>query len=238
MFHSILPDSIPYRRFDRQRLSHWLLAVALLVPTMASAQAPADSKTPTGHRQKPLAKTVQEERQAPPPPNWPINAQPKPATISWSRQELSIDASNSSLQQILADVASTTGASVDGLTKDERIFGTFGPAPARDVLVKLLQGSGYNVLMVGDQGEGLPRQIILSPRDAGKTTQTLARSTSEENDEDFAPPEVQYDAPPQPQQQPQLLPQQPLRPGFNPGMNPQQQPGQPQGQPPQQQNPQ
>ena len=47
---------------------------------------------------------------------------------------------------------------------DERIFGTYGPGPARDVLSQLLDGSGYNVLMVGDRGAGTPRRIVLTIR--------------------------------------------------------------------------
>ena len=39
-------------------------------------------------------------------------------------------------QQILTDVATATGSTVEGLTKDERIFGNFGPASARDVLAR------------------------------------------------------------------------------------------------------
>jgi len=245
MFHSISPDQIshkatPQRRFNlRLTIASrhvQLAAVAVLTPVLVGAQAAPHRKASKAHAEHPLTVAPQAERAAPPAPDWPINAQPKPASISWNRQELIIDASNSSLQQILTDIASATGASVDGLTKDERIFGTFGPAPARDVLVKLLQGSGYNVLMVGDQGPGLPRQVILTPRDTSNATKTIARSTTEENDEDFAPPEVQYDTPPQPQQQPQLLPQQPLRPGFNPGAIPQQ-PGQQPAQQPQGQQP-
>ncbi len=51
--------------------------------------------------------------------------------------------------------------------QDQRIFGAYGPGPARDVLSQLLDGSGYNVLMIGDQGQGTPRRIVLSARPAG-----------------------------------------------------------------------
>ena len=211
-----------------------LPSALLAAQTRPAAAAPQAQPAAAGqeHAQKP-APAQQAASTQPPAPDWPINAQPKPAAISWNKQELSIDAANSSLQQILTDVASATGASVDGITKDERIFGSFGPAPARDVLAQLLQGTGYNVMMVGDGGQGLPRQIILSTRNASKTPQGGARATSDEADDD-AVPEVQYDPPPQPQPPAQV--QQPMRPGFNPAMpgaagNPQQ-PGQPpQGQP-------
>lgn len=240
-------DSIRHRLCDlRLRLTRslrrvWILsAIATLAPVLSAQTQPAGAA-----QQAPPAATIQEHAQKPSPaqeaastkppaPDWPINAQPKPATISWKKHELSIDAANSSLEQILTDVASATGASVDGVTKDERVFGTFGPAPARDVLAQLLQGTGYNVMMIGDQGQGLPRQIILTARNTSKTPQGGGpRATSEENDDD-AIPEVQYDPPPQAQQPPQV--QQPMRPGFNPAVpgavgNPQQPGQQPQGQP-------
>ena len=58
----------------------------------------------------------------------------------WDSQGLKIDASNSSLAQILKDVATATGARWQGLEQDQRIFGSYGPGPARDVLTQLLDG--------------------------------------------------------------------------------------------------
>ena len=49
------------------------------------------------------------------------------------------------------------------MNSDERVFGAYGlRSQARDVLAQLLQGSGYNVIMIGDQGQGTPRQLLLS----------------------------------------------------------------------------
>jgi hypothetical protein len=101
---------------------------------------------------------------------------------------------------------------VEGDTSDERVFGKFGPAPARDVLAQLLQGSGYNVVMVGDQGQGVPRELILSARNSNKAPQgSTTRPSSEDNEDDTA------DYPqPEPQPQPIAQPPRPLRPGFPP----------------------
>jgi hypothetical protein len=100
-------------------------------------------------------------------PHWPANDRPVEASVVWDSQGLSIDAQNSSLEQILRDFSTATGAKVEGLASDERVFGFYGPGQARDVLSQLLQGSGYNVIMIGDQGQGAPRQIVLSVRQAG-----------------------------------------------------------------------
>lgn len=144
-------------------------------------------------------------------PNWPINGEPAAATIAWNRPELRIDATNSSLQQILTQVQAATGAEFQGLEKDERVFGAFGPGETRDILSQVLQGTGYNFVMVGDQGQGVPRQIILSPRGASKPQQPGARTTAPEPEDDVA----DYPQPdPQPQQPPATPP--PARTGFPP----------------------
>lgn len=149
---------------------------------------------------------------APPPPNWPANNQPNQATVLWNSQGLRIDASNSSLQQILQEVSTETGAKVQGMSADQRIFGTFGPGPARDVLSQLLDGTGYNVLMIGDQGQGTPREIVLSEPPKGPAPVVPPSQTQEEEND------IADQPPPQPPPQPQPMPN--IRNGFNPGGQP------------------
>jgi hypothetical protein len=82
-------------------------------------------------------------------PNLPSNHQPpNQARMTWDSSGLEIEASNSSLNQILHQVATVTGAKLEGLTQDQRVFGNYGPGQSSDVLLKLLDGSGYNVLMM------------------------------------------------------------------------------------------
>ncbi len=141
---------------------------------------------------------------APEMPLWPANEKATEATVRWDSQGLYITASNSSLHQILNDVAKATGATVEGLDTDRRIFGVYGPGKARDILSELLQGTNYNVLMVGDQGEGTPREIVLSSRNAAGATAVATKPAP--NDDDDADVEDQ----PQPQVPP------PFSPGFGP----------------------
>lgn len=102
-----------------------------------------------------------------------------------------------------------TGAEVEGLSSDQRVFGAFGPGPAREVLSQVLQGSGYNVIMIGDQGQGTPRQILLSVRQASASQPVTRTNVSSNEDEDVEEP-----------QQPAA--QEPIsnRPGFAPGVPP------------------
>ncbi len=166
----------------------------------------------TGHQiaaaNKPAAEAqAAPEQAAPKAPDWPVNDKPKEASIVWNSKGLHIEAANSSLQQILNDVATATGAKVSGTVTDQRVFGTFGPGPARDVLSKLLDGSGYNVLMVGDMGQGAPRQIVLSKAPTGPAP-PVVNSPSPAYDE--GPADVEEpQPPPQPLVQPQNLPEGP-----------------------------
>jgi hypothetical protein len=143
--------------------------------THAAAQPVAHSTAHARTRKKPsAAKPVAQAAPAPAPvapaappmPNWPVNDKPAEASVIWDSHGLLIVASNSSLDRILSEISLKIGAKVEGAGEDERVFGSYGPGPARDVLSELLEGTGYNVLMVGDQGEGTPRRIVLSGRPA------------------------------------------------------------------------
>jgi hypothetical protein len=144
---------------------------------------------------------------APQPPSWPAFDKAAEASVVWDSHGLTIDAANSSLQQILNDVSTAIGAKVEGFSNDQRVFGEFGPGPAREVLSQVLQGSGYNVIMIGGQGQGAPRQILLSERQAGPA-QPAGRNNNPSNDEDDAADE------PQPPPAPEQIQN---RPGFPPG---------------------
>jgi hypothetical protein len=197
-----------------------LLAASLLVRAQTpAAPIQAQAKTPTAvanpvphHRKRPsaahpapaptLVEPVTQPPPEPPKPNWPAFDQPTEASVVWDSHGLQIDAKNSSLQQILKEVSTITGVKVDGLNSDQRIFGVYGPGQARDVLSQLLQGSGYNVIMVGGEGHGVPREIQLSQRQNNALQQPLSRPTpmaNNNNDEDDAAEEpVQQEQPPHP----------------------------------------
>lgn len=149
---------------------------------------------------------------APPPPNWPANNKPVEAKVVWDSHGLLVQASNSSLDQILRDVSLKIGTKVEGAGADERIFGTYGPGPAREVLAQLLDGSGYNILMVGDQGGGTPRKIVLSGRPTGPAPPAGNNNTAFNTDNE---PENDQDAE---QRSFEPNPVMPPPPGLAPGM--------------------
>ena len=120
-----------------------ILFAALLFVTSAAAdqKAPApEQKNTTSTRKRtttakappkaPQPAPAPPEQIQPQPPDWPANDRPAEAKVAWNSKGLRIDAANSSLQQILKDVATATGAKISGLGADQRVFGTFGPGPA------------------------------------------------------------------------------------------------------------
>lgn len=192
-----------------------LLAAAALLTSSMAAQSTRSNAAPTettarksthAHSKPSPAHTPVPPEQpeavqaAPEPPHWPANDSPATPTVTWDSQGLKIDASNASLHQILDDVSSATGTKVEGFGADERVFGAYGPGQARDILSQLLHGSGYNVLMIGDQGEGTPRQIVLSPRKAGGPSAATNRPPQDMQEEDVPEPPEPEEQPPPPQQ--------------------------------------
>ena len=90
-------------------------------------------------------------------------------------ETLRIDADNSSLVQILEQVSHATGIKVDGLGADERIYGQYGPGPVTNTLSKLLDGAGYNYVIVGG-GPGKPATKLLLT--AGPSGSAIASSVA------------------------------------------------------------
>jgi len=149
---------------------------------------------------------------APPAPIWPANQPPNQAKVSWDGRGLEIEAFNSSLDQILQQVAADTGAKLEGLSQnqrvedhragdqtihDQRIFGTYGPGPARDVLTKLLDGFGYNVLIVGGPNADAPLKVVfLASSPAGPQAALNNQNRSSPEDDDADPPPEAPSSPP------------------------------------------
>jgi hypothetical protein len=120
----------------------------------------------------------------------------------------------------LNEVSLQTGTKVEGMGTDLRVYGSYGPGQAREVISQLLHGSDYNVLLAGDLGSGAPRQILLSPRHTkGGAAQESAGTQAENNPDDDIPDNEVEEAPPPPAPQ-QPIPMQPApnagRPGFGP----------------------
>jgi hypothetical protein len=103
--------------------------------------------------------------QKPAPPQQPVslaNQPPAAAAVTFHHGQLTIQAQNSTLLQILQSLSAQTGIRIQGSPGDHRIFGTYGPGAPRKVLSELLAGFSFNYLLVGTASNGAPQQLILA----------------------------------------------------------------------------
>ncbi len=139
-----------------------------------------------------------------------LDEPPTPARIQLSGDQLTISATNASLSEVIRQVAAQTGMQVEGNSRDERVFGSYGPGSPPDVLSALLYDSGYNVVMVGSMADGAPRRLVLSTRAAAATTTQGAVPVQRSGEEDDEEPVAEV-----PPSQPNIAPI--AAPGMPPG---------------------
>ncbi|HEY5029680.1 MAG TPA: hypothetical protein VIK39_14815, partial [Candidatus Angelobacter sp.] len=126
----------------------------------ASASAKPALAHPAGERTQPAGESTKPTITPP----FPTDAAAHPAAVKLRNGKLTIEANNSDLGQILQNLASISGMTINGLNKGPRVFGVYGPGNSREVLRDLLVGSGYNFIMVGDGAQGAPRELLLTPQ--------------------------------------------------------------------------
>ena len=222
----VCPHDVPLRRVLARivRLASLVCAVAFFASASSPAQPHRAQHKIVRHRQAAQKPALPVPAQpptpvAPPLPNWPANNPPAAPAVSFNSQGLRIVAENSSLSSILNQVSVETGAKVEGLSGDERVFGDYGPGQPREVLADLLSGVNYNVLILGDEALGQPLKVMLSPRPTGPAPPSSAQP--QEPEEEFQPEEQPYQPPFQPPiNRPPTNPQPPLN--NNQPMTPQQ----------------
>ncbi len=88
--------------------------------------------------------------------------------ITYKDGQLTIIAENVPLSDVLHEVSRATGATLEvpAGSATEPVFANIGPASVRDVLVKLLNGTKFNYVMLGssDTSSDL-KKIVLTPSD-------------------------------------------------------------------------
>lgn len=136
---------------------------------------------------------------AAPQPATPVQTAPAAhrAQVTWDQGQLQVVANNSSLNGILRDVALRTGMKINGGVAEERVFGTYGPAPANTVLKQLLTGTQCNMMLQMDSA-GLPILLTLSPLTGGVTPPNPMQAAPEPEDQPQQPVQQEQTAAPQP----------------------------------------
>ncbi len=88
--------------------------------------------------------------------------------ITYKDGQLTIIAENVPLSDVLHEVSRATGATLEvpAGSATEPVFANFGPGSVRDVLVKLLNGTKFNYVMLGSEDTSSDlKKIVLTPSD-------------------------------------------------------------------------
>jgi hypothetical protein len=112
----------------------------------------------------PVASAAQSEPPAVEAP--PAPPPPPPVTVTFVNGLLRIHADKATLSQVLFEVQRQTQAeiAIPAGAEQEQVAADLGPAPAREVLGTLLNGSRYNFIFVGS--ESSLERVILTRRDS------------------------------------------------------------------------
>jgi hypothetical protein len=134
-----------------------------------------------------------------PPPATLAQLPPTPPQVAFKDGQLTITAQNSTLGDILKAVRAQTGATIDlPGTASERVVGHFGPAPARDVLTALLNGSHFNYVLLGSSTDpnALDRVILMAkPGASGEIAPQPSEQATAYNQPVYARPMAPMSAP-------------------------------------------
>ena len=167
-----------------------LCGLGILASSVGLAQAPSPAKpSATASKTRPAsAATSRKPRKAevvkpepvpeplpvviiqPPPPPTPGEMPPNPPSVVYADGDLTIVAQNSTLSSILKAVSGATGATLDVPAGggNERVWGQFGPGPARAVVTDLLGGSNFDyAIQAADDDPTRLQSILLTPRGGG-----------------------------------------------------------------------
>jgi hypothetical protein len=182
----------------------FLVAASFSFAALLPAQStPTPQAKPTGAAQVTFNLPATPPATTPEYPLPPSQQPPKRAQVTYANNILAISADNSSLNQILRQISSTTGVKITGGVIDERVFGQYGPAPLPQILADLLDGTGSNMILAHPDGSTSP-ELILTPRQGGPTPPNPNAAAFDDK------PDSQESAP-DPQQQ--AMPADPVPPG-------------------------
>jgi AMIN domain len=130
----------------------------------------------------------------------PTAPPPKPALeVSFRRGLLTISSNKANLSEVLFAIHQQTGAeiAIPAGAEQEQVVGDIGPAPAPEVLARLLNGSKFNFLIISSSSDprGLDR-VILSSRPEGPMPPAPAQRAQPRVEEEEAEADEHRAAPP------------------------------------------
>ena len=146
-----------------------VLLSALWVAPCAAQRHPRTQKAKPQAVQSQAVQPQPEAPAQPAPPPTPEQGPSSPPQVIFQAGQLTIEARNSTMSDVLNAVKKKTGAAVDmPAASNERVVGIFGPGAPRDVMAQLLNGSHYDYVLLGSPAnpEAL-QKIVLMARASG-----------------------------------------------------------------------
>ncbi len=169
--------------------------------SVTAASTPAAHKTAHA-RQKQVA-PAPEAAQAPVIPPTLEQMAPSPPHVSYQNGQLTIEAHNATLSQVLRSVQTQTGASIDvpGGASGERVVVQLGPGRPRDVLASLLNGSHFDYIILGMPGNsgGVQKVILTARQNSNAAVNTAQNNNQSQTVQPAADDDSQDDEPPPPE---------------------------------------
>jgi len=135
----------------------------------------------------------------------PLPSKPAPRlNVNFQNGQLTIWANKATLAEVLSEIHRQTGAEIPipAEAGQDQVIANLGPAPARDVLTALLNGSRFNFILVGSDRDATQlKSVILSARGEGASQPAIEIPATPVEQSDPEPPPPQ-EMPPPPEQQP------------------------------------
>jgi hypothetical protein len=99
--------------------------------------------------------------------------------VTYSGGQLSVNALHCTLQEVLRSIANATGAQLEippGVA-GEAVAIHQGPGAATDVLARILNGSSFDYMIVGNGGDGTLQRVVLISRNGPRDVQENVASS-------------------------------------------------------------
>ena len=148
------------------KLTGLVVAAVLCLPGVGRADTQNAPTTHRVHKKKAVVPPPLPSGTRGPVPQVPLDAIPAVAPeVSYQDGLLTIVAPNSTLGDILRGVRKHTSADIDiPATATERVVTRLGPAPAREVMAELLNGSRFNYILLGSPADAnaLVRVVLVA----------------------------------------------------------------------------
>jgi hypothetical protein len=149
------------------------------VPTHQSHGATTGAKTKKRAASKKNAKAAAPAHQLPaqtmpPVPATLMNRPPVRPNVTMERGLLTIDAPNSTLNDVLDGVRKATGAAIEGASPTERVAVRLGPGEPEQVIAALLRGTPYDYVILGslERQDVVTRVVLTQPSSLSASSPT------------------------------------------------------------------